>query len=306
LNQLQYGLNKTWEENKDCKNYLNLRSISTKTIKEFRIGYSYNSKQNLYNHLKSHSFDDKDILKSNLVKIDQNNNYKDFFYKRIIFPISNEFGKVVGFGGRVINNSNPKYINSPESDFFKKRYMLYNLDKAKKNIRMKNNMLVCEGYMDVISLFEKNIKTAVAPLGTAFTEEQLNLCWKYVNKPTIMFDSDTSGIRAAYKSALMSLPFISPNKFIQFINLPKGYDPDSFINEFSINEFASLLKEPTQLINFIFDQSSSSIDLSNTDNKIVYDKYIDETIQTIKDTKIRYFYKNEIKNLFFNKIKTKK
>ena len=103
----------------------------------------------------------------------------------------------------MLDNSNPKYINSPESDFFKKRYILYNLFNAKQTIRSKKNMLICEGYMDVISLYDKKIKTAVAPLGTSLTDSHLLLSWKYVNKPTLMFDGDVSGLKASFKSAVM-------------------------------------------------------------------------------------------------------
>ena len=290
-------------EHKESSQYLKKRSISDDTIKIFRIGYSYNSKITLYNFLKNQNFNDEDIIKSNVVKIDNNKKIRDFFYKRLIFPISNEQNKVVGFGGRVLDNSNPKYINSPESNFFKKRNILYNLNLAKHNIRKKNNLLMCEGYMDVISLYENNIKTAVAPLGTALTETQLLLSWKFVNKPTIMFDGDNSGYRAAYKTALLSLPFLSPNNFLQFIKLPQGFDPDTYIRNFSVHKLIELLKNPLSISDFIFEQSSSTIDLKIADNKISYDKYLDDIIETIKDKKIKYFYKNEFKNLFFQKLK---
>ena len=292
-----------FKNNNDFKNYLKKRSISNETIKDFRIGYSFNPKISLYNFLKDQNFKDEDIVKSNVVKIDNKNKIRDFFYKRLIFPISNEQNKVVGFGGRVLDNSNPKYINSPESYFFKKRSILYNLNQAKKIVRSKNNILICEGYMDVISLHENKVKSAVAPLGTALTENQLFLAWKHVNKPTIMFDSDPAGLRASFKSALMALPHLSPNKFLQFIKLPNDYDPDSFINEQSFKNFIKILQNPLPIVDFIFSYSSSTIDLSKADNKISYDKYIDDLIQTIKDKKIQYFYKNEFKNLFFNKLK---
>ena len=238
------------------------------------------------------------------MKIDKNNKYRDFFYKRLMFPIANEQNRVVGFGGRVLDNSNPKYINSPESYFFKKRSLLYNLNKAKKNIRSKKNVLICEGYMDVISLFERNIKTAVAPLGTALTETQLFLSWKYVDMPTIMFDGDNAGLKASYKSALMALPHLSPNKYLQFIKLPSNYDPDSYIAKHSIKEFAEILKKPESIVNFIFNQSSSSVDFTRADKKISFDKYIDDLVLTIKDKKVQYFYKNEFKKLFFDKLKS--
>ena len=119
------------------------------------MGYSYNRNSTLFEYLKSLSFDEKDIIKSNVVKIDKNNKIKDYFFKRLIFPIFDERSNIVGFGGRCLDNSNPKYINSPESILFQKRYLLYNLDEAKLFARKKNNLLVCEGYMDVISLYQK-------------------------------------------------------------------------------------------------------------------------------------------------------
>ena len=123
--------------NKDCQRYLNKRNLSDETIKHFKLGFSSSSKQTLYQFLKEQDFEDKELLESNVVKLDKNNKIRDFFYNRFMFPIANEFGKIVGFGGRVLDNSNPKYINSPESVFFKKREILYNLSNAKKNIRSK-------------------------------------------------------------------------------------------------------------------------------------------------------------------------
>ncbi len=299
----------TWFEDNlnndiNCQQYLKNRALSKNTIRDFRIGYSYNPKTTLYAFLKDHNFSDKDIINSNVVKKDKIDRIRDFFYKRLIFPIANEQNKILGFGGRVLDNSNPKYINSPESFFFKKRDILYNLNLSKKNIRLKKNILICEGYMDVISLYENNIKTAVAPLGTSLTDNQLQLSWKYVNKPTIMFDGDNAGLRASYKSALMALNYLSPNKYLQFIKLPQNYDPDSFINKYSIANFIKLLKKPTPIVNFIFEQSTSTIDFNLADNKVTYDKFIDDIVNTIKDKKISYFYKNEFKKLFFDKLKS--
>tara|TARA_Y100001970_G_scaffold61036_1_gene77782 strand:- start:3552 stop:5294 length:1743 start_codon:yes stop_codon:yes gene_type:complete len=290
-------------KNNQCIDYLKKRGLQDETIKLFRLGFSYNQESSLYEYLKSISFKDEDILKTNLVKKDKNNNLRDFFYKRLIFPISDIQNNVVGFGGRVLDNSNPKYINSPESEHFKKRSMLYNLNLAKGVARQKNNLLICEGYMDVISLHQNNIKSVVAPLGTSFTEEQLKISWRYVNKPTIMFDGDEAGKRASYKAAIMSLPFLIPNKSLQFVNLPKNKDPDSFIQNNSFKKFLKLLKSPTLLVNFIFNTSSEQLSLDDADQKISYDKYLDDIIENIKDRKIKYFYKSEFKSLFFNKIK---
>ena len=287
-----------------CKEYLSKRNLTDETIKYFKLGFSSNPKITLYDFLKQQNFKDKEILESNVVKLDKNNKIRDFFYNRLMFPISNEFGKIVGFGGRVLDNSNPKYINSPESDFFKKRNILYNLYNVKQNIRSKKNMLICEGYMDVISLYDKNIKTAVAPLGTSLTDSHLQLSWRYVNKPTLMFDGDASGLKASFKSAIMSLPHLTPSKLLQFVILPNEYDPDTYINEFSLKKFATYLKNPLSIVDFIFQESSKSINLQKSDNKVIFDNYIDELASNIKDSKIRYFYKNEFKSLFFKKLKS--
>ena len=290
------------EDNK-CSKYINKRLLSDNIIKTFRLGYSYNKNGSLYQHLKGLSFQDEEILKSNVVKKDKNNNMRDFFYKRLIFPISNLQGKVVGFGGRVLDNSNPKYINSPESIYFRKRNMLYNLNLAKDNARQKKKLLICEGYMDVISLYQQNIKSVVAPLGTSFTEDQLKLSWRYVDKPTIMFDGDDAGKRASYKSAIMSLPFLIPNKSIQFINLPNNIDPDNYLKNNELKNLVNLLKKPKNLLSFIFDASSEGMSLKDADQKISYDKYLDDLISSIQDKKIQYFYKREFKSLFFNKLR---
>ena len=290
-------------ENNECSKYLETRKLSKETIKSFKLGYSFSSQGSLYQHLKDLSFQDEEILKSNIVKKDNNNKFRDFFYKRLIFPISNIQGNVVGFGGRVLDNSNPKYINSPESNHFKKREMLYNLNLAKNVARQKKNLLICEGYMDVISLYQNNIKSVVAPLGTSFTEEQLKLSWRFTDKPTIMFDGDEAGKRASYKAAIMSLPYLLPNKSLQFISLPNNTDPDTYLINHKINNLINLLKNPINLVSYIFNVSSGGVSLNNADQKISYDKYLDDLIESIKDKKIQYFYKSEFKSMFFNKLR---
>ena len=290
-------------ENNECTKYLEKRQLSKETVKSFKLGYSFSSQGSLYQHLKDLSFQDKEILKSNVVKKDNNNKFRDFFYKRLIFPISNIQGNVVGFGGRVLDSSNPKYINSPESNHFKKREMLYNLNLAKNVARQKKNLLICEGYMDVISLYQNNIKSVVAPLGTSFTEEQLKLSWRFTDKPTIMFDGDEAGKRASYKAAIMSLPYLLPNKSLQFISLPNNTDPDTYLINHKINNLINLLKNPINLVSYIFNVSSGGVSLNNADQKISYDKYLDDLIESIKDKKIQYFYKSEFKSMFFNKLR---
>jgi DNA primase len=286
-----------------CNKYLKKRKLTKETINKFKLGFSYNSDLSLYEYLKKKSFTDEELLKSNVIKLDKNRKIRDYFYRRLIFPIMNIQGRVIGFGGRALDNSMPKYINSPESDLFKKRYLLYNLNLAKNSARKKNNLLICEGYMDVISLSQNGVSSVVAPLGTALTEDQLNLSWMHSSKPTIMFDGDSAGIRASYKSAIMSLPLLSPKKLLQFITLPSNFDPDTYINAVSLKKFISKLRTPEPITEFIINQSIKTVALEKVDEKISYDNYLDELLATIQDKKIQYFYKNEFKSLFFKKIR---
>ena len=154
--------------------------------------------------------------------------------------------------------------------------------------------------MDVISLYQNNIKSVVAPLGTSFTQEQLELAWKYTNKPTIMFDGDDAGVRASYKAAIMSLPFLIPNKSLQFINLPKNNDPDSFLEKNKLEDLVKILKEPTTLLSYIFEVSSEGASLNDADQKISYDQYLDDLVAILKIKKYNIFIKVNL-NLYFLK-----
>ena len=295
--------NLTGKSANTCNNYLLKRKLNKDTIDKFRLGYSNNIDMTLYELLKNKNYKDYDILKSNVVILDKNKKIRDFFYKRLIFPIFNPQGDVIGFGGRSLDGSNPKYINSPESRIFQKRKVLYNLNIAKIFSRKKKNLLICEGYMDVISLNQNGITSVVAPLGTALTEDQLILAWKYCLKPTIMFDGDTAGLRASYKSAILALSLISSKNFLQFITLPEESDPDSYINNESLKDLIEKLKKPLSLSEFIFKQSVKSVSLSNVDEKISYDKYLEDLTTNINNKQIQYFYKQEFKSLFFNEIR---
>tara|TARA_B100001123_G_C15275285_1_gene1011931 strand:+ start:137 stop:1900 length:1764 start_codon:yes stop_codon:yes gene_type:complete len=294
------------KENIKSLKYLKKRNISENTIKFFKIGYSSNLNSSLLDHLKKKSFTEKELLKTSLFILAKNNKIRDFFYKRLIFPIYNVNSKVIGFGGRSLDGSEPKYINSSESDFFKKRNILYNLDKAKIIARKKNNLLICEGYMDVISLYDKGIKSVVSPLGTALTQEQLIMAWKTCKIPTIMFDGDLAGKKASIKSALLALKLLKPGFSLQFLEMPKDQDPDSLINNLSKNEFIKFLKSPKILSNFIFDYAKESFSYQTPDEKIVFDKYFDDISNLIENKKVKFFYKNEFKNKLYSFFRNKR
>ena len=294
------------KENIKCLEYLKKRNITKETIKNFELGYSSNKSSSLYEYLKSKSYNDEDLEETYLFRKDKNNNLKDFFYKRIMFPIKDSYSKILGFGARTLDDIQPKYINSSESNFFKKRNLLYNLDKAKKSARKKNNLLICEGYMDVISLVQEDINSVVAPLGTAMTHEQLVLAWKTCKIPTIMFDGDLAGKKASIKSALLALKFLKPGFSLQFLELNKNEDPDTLINNLSKNEFINFLKTPKDLSSFIFDYAKDSFSYQTPDQKIVFDKYFDDITDLIENKKAKFFYKKDFKNKLFAFFNNKK
>ncbi len=217
-------------QNKKVLDYLKKRNLDNKVAEEFSLAYvPFESKSFL--NLKS-QFDKKSLEDSGLFYLDERKNeYVDRFRGRLIFPIYSLTGKPIAIGGRIIekNKKLAKYINSPETNFFKKGNNLYNLNKARKVSNKNNEVYLVEGYMDVISLYNNQIFNCVANLGTALTSRQLLSLGQFFTEITICFDGDDSGFKAALRAAQNSLKFLEPEKQISFLFLPNGEDPDSFI-----------------------------------------------------------------------------
>ena len=209
--------------------YLAKRQLSEELRQEFELGYAP-SRFEINEFVKKNKYEMKDLLNLGLFRKGEKNNYF-FLSERLIFPIHNHFGKIVAFGGRILGEGQPKYINSPEYKFFKKREVLYNFHKAKSEIRKTKQVFVCEGYMDVISVFAAGIKNVVAPLGTAFSEAHLKLLWKFCDAPVICLDGDQAGINAMQRIANLALPDLEPNKTLNFVILPENMDPDDILKK---------------------------------------------------------------------------
>ena len=216
--------------NKNVLDYLKKRNLNNKTIEEFNLGYvPFETKT--FSELKS-KFQEKNLKDSGLFYLDERKNkYVDRFRGRLIFPIYSLTGKAIAIGGRIIedNKKLAKYINSPETNFFKKGNNLYNLNKARIVSNKNNEVYLVEGYMDVISLYNNQILNCVANLGTALTSKQILLLGQFFSEIIICFDGDESGFKAALKAAENSLKFLQPEKQISFLFLPDGEDPDSFV-----------------------------------------------------------------------------
>ena len=153
----------------------------------------------------------------------------DLFFNRVMFPIRDRRGRVISFGGRILGDGQPKYVNGPETALFSKRRTLYALDLAREAVRGGAPLVVVEGYMDVIALAQAGIGGAVAPLGTALTEEQLEELWRLAPAPILCFDGDAAGSRAAARAAELALPLLAPDRTLRFATLPAGEDPDTLV-----------------------------------------------------------------------------
>lgn len=283
-------------ENIVPKKYLLNRGISQKSINVFMLGYANNQWNSLYNELKLKNLDINLAVDLGLIIKTKNDNFIDRFRNRIMFPIFNKDKKVIGFGGRTIVNDNAKYLNSPESIIFKKGDNLYAIDKVLEN-NIRDKILIVEGYMDVISLYQNGINYAVAGLGTAFTENQAKLARRISRENIFLcYDGDNAGINATNKTSCV-FNNISINTNI--IQLPNGLDPDEYINKFGLNSFNELIKNSVDIteFNYSFLKKIRKDSNSITENMIFYEKILN-FLSTIHTNVLRDFYMNRLSNEF--------
>ncbi|MBI1275642.1 DNA primase [bacterium] len=213
--------------------YLDKRGLSQTMQARYRIGLAPDHRQALGTHLKTLGFDDRLMIEHGLLIAPEAAGSQPYsrFRSRLMIPIKNRQGKVIAFGGRILGEGQPKYLNSPETPLFQKRLTLFNLDTARKPAHDNNRVLVVEGYMDVIALVQAGMEEAVAPLGTAVTEEHLGTLWQLSDRPILCLDGDTAGQRAMLRVADMALPLMQSGKDLRFAILPAGEDPDSLLKK---------------------------------------------------------------------------
>ena len=287
--------------------YLLERSLTNNTINFFNIGFCENSKL-IQNKLLKDGFTSEELVNSGLFyKKDVTNELINRFKNRIIFPIQNYYNNFIGCGGRaVLDNALAKYINSPETNYFKKSFNLFNLNHARKESSNTNTLILVEGYMDVVSLYNKGIKNVAASLGTAITTAQINLAWKNFDKIIICFDGDQSGIDASYRAAERVLKVIQPGKDIYFAKIPKEQDPDDFVNQFGKDNFLSLLNQSKDLSEVIFNHYSKNTNHSKPSEIAFLEKKLFEIADQIEDTLSKKYIKNSFKNKIFERLIRKK
>ncbi|MCC3864197.1 DNA primase [Terrisporobacter petrolearius] len=273
--------------------YLRRRGLSDKIIKKFGLGYSLESWNSLMDYLLSIGYEKKDLVESGLVTHKENGNkYYDRFRNRVMFPIFDYRGNVIGFGGRVLDNSLPKYLNSPDSLLFNKRFNLYGLNYAKKSIS--NDILILvEGYMDLISLYEYGVENVVATLGTALTNEQGKLIKRYASTAIISYDSDDAGVKATLRAIDI---LRNQNINVKILNLKDCKDPDDFIRKYKKEGFLKAIENSVSHIVFQINILKRKFDFNKDEHLIKFAKEAALIIKTLsspveKDYYIKYVSK---------------
>ena len=246
--------------NKEAKEYLYGRELNKNIIEEFQLGY-VPWHNNFYDELLKKYSEEEINLTGLYFKNDKTGKFIDRFNSRVIFPFNSITGDTVAFGGRIIYESKlAKYINSPETEFYKKGNMIFNLDKAKECRSNTDEVLIVEGYMDVVSVYSSGIKNVIANSGTALTERQISLIWKFFSNPIICLDGDDSGQKAALRIAERLFPLINEKNKIFFSIMPRGKDPDDFIKKNGKEGLLNLLKEKEIIQSFIWNCYLKNID----------------------------------------------
>ncbi|SFE13961.1 DNA primase [Nitrosomonas sp. Nm166] len=249
--------------------YLKKRGLSGKTAARFSMGYApagWQSLEAVFPDYKSERTR-KLLVSAGLVIISNEGRQYDRFRDRIMFPILNQRGQIIGFGGRVLEQEEPKYLNSPETVLFEKGRELYNFFSARRAIREVNHVVVVEGYMDVIALSQHGIDYAVAALGTATTSFHIQKLLRQTDHIIFCFDGDKAGRKAAWRALENSLPFISDGKYVDFLFLPEGEDPDSYVRQYGKASFERQFKQAIPLSEFLFKELCSGINLQTSEGR---------------------------------------
>lgn len=280
-----------------AQNYLKNRGVKGQTIQQFRLGFA---RPGLGKHLKDKGFSEDILIHAGLLTTGDYGAPYDRFRDRLMFPIFNRKGQVIAFGGRILGEGEPKYLNSPETELFQKRRELYGLNFAIET----RHFIVVEGYMDVISLHQAGIKSAVAPLGTALTEDQMALMWRYCPQPIVCFDGDNAGSKAAYKSAHKALEHLKPGYSLKFTFLPQGEDPDSLIQKTGVSQMKTLFKGAIPLVDVLWQELLETYPHENPDDRAKLDQQTRLLAKTIKDPSLNHYYAQEFRQRLKTLFKT--
>jgi len=278
--------------------YLVDRGLSKDTITKFRLGYAPDQRQGLQAALKALGITDDQLVAAGLIVLRDDGSAYERFRGRVIFPIKDRRGRVVAFGGRIMDDQAKaaKYLNSPETDLFHKGSLLYALDLAQVAARAGQALVVAEGYMDVIVLHQAGFEGAVAPLGTALTEDQIGELWKIMPEAVLCFDGDKAGARAAVRAAERALPLLRAGVGLRFATLDAGEDPDSLVTKRGAKAFQEVLDAAKPLSQLVWDMELAAGPTDSPEGRAALQKRLEDHFKRIEDATVRAHFQSTFKD----------
>ncbi|WP_309753763.1 DNA primase [Novosphingobium sp.] len=289
----------TSSEGDKARAYLVTRGFNQRTVERFGFGYAPEGRQSLKAALSQ--FPEAMLIEAGLrIAVEDKEPY-DRFRGRLMLPIEDARGRVIAFGGRIIDAAKtdaPKYLNSPDTPLFDKGRTLYNLHRAGPACRQSGRIVVVEGYMDVIALAAAGIEDAVAPLGTALTERQLEMLWRLTENPVLCFDGDVAGQRAAMRAVTRALPLLRPAHSLKIVHLPPGLDPDDLIRRDGTAAMEAALAQPQDLLGLLWQHERDAVPLASPEDKAGLKARLMAQVDTIADRDIQALYRRELSERF--------
>lgn len=291
---------------KIARDYLINRGITAQTIRHFGLCWSGDGRGGLIEYLKSKNYTLEIMGEAGLLRRQADGQWGgELFFNRVMYPICDRRGRVIAFGGRIIGDGQPKYLNSPETPLFAKRRVLFGLNNlssvySRKDIDpLYNTILVVEGYMDVIALYQAGFHGAVAPLGTALTQDQLGLLWRATSQPVLSFDGDGAGRRAMLHAAEEALPILTPDQTLNFISLPDGEDPDSYIQNNGAEAFLEIIRQKQSLSNVLYNLSVEAMTDRSPEQRAALRARLISIAEQIKDQNLAKEYRKVLLDRFY-------
>jgi DNA primase len=280
--------------------YLRRRGLTEETIRTFGLGWSGGGRGAIAADLAAQGITPEQLAEAGLIRPrEEGEGYTDLFFNRVMFPIRDRRGRVISFGGRVLGEAQPKYVNGPETELFKKRNGLYALDLAREGAFRGAPVVVVEGYMDVIALHQAGFRGAVAPLGTALTTEQMEELWRLTPEPILCFDGDAAGARAAARAAEAALPLISAERTLKLATLPGGEDPDTLVRKGGPAAFQAVLDAARPLSEALYGLVAAGLPTTTPEQRAALRTRLEQAARTIPDRALAAEYRRALLDRFF-------
>jgi DNA primase len=291
-----------------AREYLKSRGLNGDICSRFRIGYAPDTNTALIAHLTAQNVSLADMVEAGLARPAVDGRAaRDFFFNRVMFPIEDFRGRIVAFGGRALSSeAKPKYINTGETTLFSKGRLLYNFKRAREAAVKDQPLILAEGYMDVIALSGAGFHGAVAPLGTALTDDQLQLLWRLAPEPVVCLDGDEAGVRAAQRASRLALGQLKPGHSLRFVFLPRGEDPDSFLRAQGTGPMRALIEKAQSLADVLWQGETEGREFSTPERRAGLESELEGIVKQIRDPKIADYYKRDFNERVFRAFKQRR